>query len=578
MGSFGQVALHQRQCVDRVEPRVGERRTRRRKQRTRADRSAASPTCLADPARHVLRRRHHLVIEQHEMCDVGIVRPASETRSYGVLDGCGVHCTRRYSGGPPGQRRQRADRPGSTTSLPAVVPDRLAPVLRELAPLAERFRTAGHRLYLVGGTVRDLFVRDLHGEAANEIDLDLTTDARPADIKRCLDGWADAVWTQGERFGTIGAHRRNVEGVNRVFEITTFRAEAYTDDSRKPHVVFADEIEADLSRRDFTVNAMALELTGEDGSPELIDPFGGTVDLATRVLRTPLGPDVSFSDDPLRMLRAARFIAGYQLAPTDGLLDAVRSMAPRLEIVSAERVRDELDKLIVVDHPSAGLWFLVDTGLADQFLPELPAMRLEHDPIHRHKDVLTHSIAVVENVRPPSEQPGYTPGEPPPFDFRLTRLAALFHDVGKPRTRGYLEGKGTTFHHHDAVGARMTRKRMTALRYSNDDVAKVTELVALHLRFHTYSMGWSDSAVRRYVRDAGELLPELNVLTRCDCTTRNAKKAARLSRRMDELEERIDELAPAAALAALRPELDGKQVMEHLDHTPGRDDGDAMTF
>ena len=467
---------------------------------------------------------------------------------------------------------------GVAISLAAVVPDRLAPVLRELTPLADRFHASGHRLYLVGGTVRDLFARDLRGAAADEIDLDLTTDAHPPDIKRCLDGWADAVWTQGERFGTIGAHRVNDNGVNRVFEITTFRAEAYTDDSRKPHVVFADRVEEDLSRRDFTVNAMALELTGDDAAPELIDPFDGAVDLATRVLRTPIGPDVSFSDDPLRMLRAARFIAGYQLEPAPQLVDAVRSMAERLEIVSAERIRDELDKLMVVDHPAAGLWFLVDTGLADEFLPELPAMRLEHDPIHRHKDVLSHTIAVVENVRPPHEHPAIVSGERPLFDFRLTRLAALFHDVGKPRTRGFQPGKGTTFHHHDAVGARMTRKRMSALRYSNDDIAKVTELVALHLRFHTYSMGWSDSAVRRYVRDAGGLLAELNVLTRCDSTTRNAKKAARLSRRMDELEERIDELQAAEELASLRPELDGNAVMEHLGLRPGRDVGEAMKF
>ena len=449
-----------------------------------------------------------------------------------------------------------------------MVPERLTPVLRELEPLAERFRAAGHRVYLVGGTVRDLFV----AHERDDFDLDLTTDARPDEIKRCLGGWADAIWSQGERFGTIGANRRT-DGRERVYEITTFRAEAYTDDSRKPHVVFADEIDADLSRRDFTVNAMALELT-DDAMPTLIDPFDGASDLATRTLRTPLGPDVSFSDDPLRMLRAARFIAGYQLEPTAGLVDAVGAMASRLEIVSAERIRDELDKLMVVDHPAAGLWFLVETGLADHFLPELSAMRLEHDPIHRHKDVLTHTIAVVENVRPPHEHDG----DAVPFDFRLTRLAALFHDVGKPRTRGYLEGKGTTFHHHDAVGARMTRKRMSALRYSNDDIASVTELVALHLRFHTYSMGWSDSAVRRYVRDAGDLLRELNVLTRCDCTTRNAKKAARLSRRMDELEERIVELEAAEELAALRPELDGNAVMEHLGLQPGRDVGDAMRF
>ncbi|MGB0111621.1 MAG: CCA tRNA nucleotidyltransferase [Ilumatobacteraceae bacterium] len=456
-----------------------------------------------------------------------------------------------------------------------MVPERLTPVLRELEPVARRFTAAGHRLYLVGGTVRDLFVAG----GSDEFDLDLTTDARPAEIKKCIEGWADAVWTQGERFGTIGALHRDAEtGRERVYEITTFRAEAYTDDSRKPHVVFADEIEVDLSRRDFTVNAMALELTTDDGAPGLIDPFNGTADLATLTLRTPMGPDVSFSDDPLRMLRAARFIARYGLAPTPELVEAARELAPRLEIVSAERIRDELDKLIVVDHPAAGLWFLVDTGLADQFLPELPAMRLEHDPIHRHKDVLSHSIAVVENVRPPHEHADIVSGDREMFDFRRTRLAALFHDVGKPRTRGYLEGKGTTFHHHDAVGARMTRKRMNALRYSNDDVASVTELVALHLRFHTYSMGWSDSAVRRYVRDAGDLLQELNVLTRCDCTTRNAKKAARLSKRMDELEDRIHELAEAEELAALRPELDGNAVMEHLGIGPGREIGEAMKF
>jgi poly(A) polymerase len=441
------------------------------------------------------------------------------------------------------------------------------PVLRELAPLADRFAAAGFRLYLVGGTVRDLLLAD----GRSDHDLDLTTDARPDDIKRCLDGWADAIWTQGERFGTIGAQRRLADGRTRPYEITTFRAEAYTDESRKPHVEFADDIEIDLSRRDFTVNAMALELGGDDTIAELVDPFDGAVDLAGGILRTPLAPEVSFNDDPLRMLRAARFIARHGLEPTDELVAAIRELAPRLEIVSAERIRDELDKLIVVDHPAAGLWFLIETGLAESFLPELPAMRLEHDPIHRHKDVLTHSIAVVENVRPPHDGAA-------PFDFRITRLAALFHDVGKPRTRGYAAGKGTTFHHHDAVGARMTRKRMIALRYSNNDVAKVTELVALHLRFHTYSMGWSDSAVRRYVRDAGELLDELNVLTRCDCTTRNAKKAARLARRMDELEERILELASAEELAALRPELDGNQVIEQLGIQPGRAVGEAMRF
>jgi poly(A) polymerase len=449
-----------------------------------------------------------------------------------------------------------------------VIPDRFAPVLAELAPLAERFVASGHRLYLVGGTVRDLLV----GSNRHDYDLDLTTDARPREIKRNLDGWADAVWTQGERFGTIGAQRHE-DGAARTYEITTFRAEAYADDSRKPHVKFADHIDADLSRRDFTVNAMALELTGS-GTPTFVDPFGGAGDLVRHVLRTPLEPDVSFTDDPLRMLRAARFISGYELEPVPELVAAVRDLAPRLAIVSAERIRDELDKLITVDHPGEGLWFLVDTGLADQFLPELPGLRLEHDPIHRHKDVLTHTIAVVDNVRPPHEQPDGAP----PFDFRRTRLAALFHDVGKPRTRGFQPGKGTTFHHHDVVGARITRARLTELRYSSDDVDAITELVALHLRFHTYRLGWSDSAVRRYVRDAGDLLNELNVLTRCDCTTRDERKARRLSRRMDELEERIAELGAREELAAIRPELDGHQVMAQLGVDPGPVVGEALAF
>lgn len=453
-----------------------------------------------------------------------------------------------------------------------MIPDRFAPVLHEMQPLSERFAAAGHRLYLVGGTVRDLLV----GELPAGYDLDATTTARPDEVKRLLHGWADAIWTQGERFGTIGALKRSVSAdgttVERTFEITTHRAEAYRDDSRKPEVTFADDIEVDLSRRDFTVNAMALEVTTPN--PVLVDPFGGAVDLLSKVLRTPLTPTESFSDDPLRMLRAARFIARFQLQPTAELVAAVRAMSERLEIVSAERVRDELDKLIVVPSPTAGLWFCVDTGLADHFLPELPAMRLEQDPIHRHKDVLTHTLAVIENVRPPAE----LRNDHPPFDFRRTRLAALFHDVGKPRTRSFERGKGVSFHHHDVVGAKMTRKRLQALRYSTADVEAICELVALHLRFHTYQMGWSDSAVRRYVRDAGDLLHELNVLTRCDCTTRNERKAIALSRRMDELEARIAELTEREALAALRPELDGRQVMELLGVGPGPVIGQAIDF
>jgi poly(A) polymerase len=439
-----------------------------------------------------------------------------------------------------------------------VIPDRFRPVLAEVAPLTERFAAAGHRLYLVGGTVRDLLLGDV--ELA-KLDYDFTTDARPAQIKACLHGFADAIWTQGERFGTIGAKRGE-----RVYEITTHRADVYHDESRKPDVEFADVVEADLARRDFTINALALELTA--ATPVLVDPHDGAVDLMTRTLRTPLAPEESFSDDPLRMLRAARFIARLDMKPVPELVAAVEEMHGRLAIVSAERIRDELDKLIVVDHPTAGLWFAIDTGLAGEFLPELPDMRLEQDPIHRHKDVLTHTLAVVENVRPPADHTA--------FDFRITRLAALFHDVGKPRTRGYQQGKGVTFHHHDAVGARMTRKRMEALRYSHDDIAAVVELVALHLRFHTYQMGWTDSAVRRYVRDAGDLLDELNVLTRCDCTTRNERKAAQLSKRMDDLEVRIAELRSREELAAIRPELDGNAVMELLGVPPGRIVGEAL--
>jgi poly(A) polymerase len=434
-----------------------------------------------------------------------------------------------------------------------MIPDRLEPVLAELRPLADRFVAAGHSVYLVGGTVRDLLLgRPVVG------DYDLTTDARPPEIKRLIGDWADAVWTQGERFGTIGARKGD-----RSYEITTHRAEAYHADSRKPDVAFADAIESDLSRRDFTVNAMALTLP----EPRLVDPFDGAADLAAGRLRTPLSAAESFSDDPLRMLRAARFVAGYDLHPVDGLTDAIRDLRGRLEIVSAERIRDELDKLLTVEHPSAGLWLLVDTGLCDEFLPELSAMRLEQDPIHRHKDVLAHTIAVVENVT--RERAGDS--------FRIVRLAALFHDVGKPKTRSFAGGM-VSFHHHEVVGARMTRERMQALRYSTDDVDAVTRLVELHLRFHTYQMGWTDSAVRRYVRDAGPLLAELNLLTRCDCTTRNERKAQQLSARMDDLEQRIAELEEREELASMRPELDGHAVMQHLGLKPGRDVGAALDF
>jgi poly(A) polymerase len=433
-----------------------------------------------------------------------------------------------------------------------MVPERLQPVLAEVAPLAERFSAAGHRLYLVGGTVRDLLL----GRSLERIDFDLTTDARPDQIEAVVRPWAHAVWLQGKRFGTIGARRDG-----RDFEITTHRAEAYRPDSRKPEVSFSTEVEVDLSRRDFTVNAMALALGASD-APELVDPFGGAADLATARLRTPLSPEESFTDDPLRMLRAARFIAGYRLAPDADLVAAVRSLHPRLEIVSAERIRDELDKLVVVEDPEAGLLFLVETGLAEEFLPELPGLALEVDPIHHHKDVLAHTIAVVAKTRPK----------------RIVRLAALFHDVGKPKTRSFGPKGKVSFHHHEVVGARMTRERMSALRYAAGDIDAVSRLVELHLRFHTYKMGWTDSAVRRYVRDAGPLLDELNELTRCDCTTRNQRKAEELSRRMDTLEERIEILAAEEELSRIRPDLDGNQVMVHLGLTPGPDIGRALDF
>ncbi len=432
-------------------------------------------------------------------------------------------------------------------------PERLRPLVDATAGLSDRFRAAGHTLYLVGGSVRDAIVATesaATGDASP--DLDFTTDARPDDIEAIVRGWADAVWTQGKRFGTIACLREGQK-----FEITTHRAEAYHPDSRKPEVAFGDSIEHDLSRRDFTVNAMALRLP----DLELIDPFGGLVDLAERRLRTPLDPEVSFSDDPLRMLRAARFMARLDLEPTPDLVVAVTAGHHRLSIVSAERVRDELDKIMVVPVPSVALWFIVRTGLAEDFLPELPGLAVEQDPIHRHKDVLAHTLAVVDKTSPD----------------RLLRLAALFHDVGKPRTRAFVDG-GVTFHHHEVVGARMTRKRMQALRYPNDEVDTVTELVNLHLRFHTYRLGWTDRAVRRYVRDAGPLLDRLNELTRCDCTTRNATKARALDRRMDELEARIATLREQEELDAIRPDLDGAQVMSHLGIPPGREVGQALSF
>ncbi len=427
------------------------------------------------------------------------------------------------------------------------IPPRLRPLLDEgsvVRALADRLVAAGHQCYLVGGSVRDAL---LDRESP---DIDITTDARPDEVEPVLRGLTDSVWLQGKQFGTVGAL---IEGVE--VQVTTFRAEVYRPESRKPGVAFADDIETDLSRRDFTVNAMALRLP----EPQLVDPFDGAVDLAARRLRTPLSPEVSFLDDPLRMLRAARFVAGLGLEPVPALVAAIGEHRHRLEIVSAERVRDELSKLLVVDDPSPGLWLLTRTGLSDEFIPELNAMQLEQDPIHRHKDVLAHTIAVVANTRP---------------ELRV-RLAALLHDVGKPKTRSFATG-GVTFHHHEVVGARMAEERLRALKYPNDVVDDVVKLVYLHLRIHTYAMGWTDRAVRRYARDAGPLLDDLNHLVRCDCTTRNQAKARALNRRMDDLEARIATLREQEELDRIRPPLDGRQVMAFLGVPPGPVVGDAL--
>ncbi len=431
------------------------------------------------------------------------------------------------------------------------VPERFRPYVEATEEVGRRFAAGGRSLFLVGGSVRDALFPGPAGTAEAH-DLDLTTDALPAETERLVQGWADDIWTQGEKYGTIGCRKGN-----QVYEITTHRAEVYVPDSRKPEVTFGDDVVVDLSRRDFTINALALRLP----EMQLIDPFNGLGDLAARRLRTPLDPEISFGDDPLRMLRAARFAARFSMEPDAALTAAVERMHGRLSIVSAERIRDELDKIVLVDVPSVALWFVVRTGLAEEFLPELPGLALEQDPIHRHKDVLAHTLAVVDKTSP----------------NRLLRLAALFHDVGKPRTRAITDG-GVSFHHHEVVGARMTRTRMEALRYSAADIDTVVRLVELHLRFHTYRLGWTDKAVRRYVRDAGEHLDLLNELTRCDCTTRNAAKARALARRMDELEARITELGEEEELRALRPDLDGNQVMRLLGIGPGRDVGYALDF
>ncbi|WP_156727818.1 CCA tRNA nucleotidyltransferase [Streptomyces apocyni] len=428
---------------------------------------------------------------------------------------------------------------------------RVSPVADDLA---RHFQEAGFSLALVGGSVRDALL----GRLGN--DLDFTTDARPEDVLKIVRPWADAVWEVGIAFGTVGCQKDGYQ-----LEVTTYRSEAYDRTSRKPEVSYGDSIEDDLVRRDFTVNAMAVALPEK----HFIDPHGGLGDLEAGALRTPSTPEESFSDDPLRMMRAARFAAqlDFQVAPE--VVAAMKAMAERIEIVSAERVRDELNKLVLSAHPRTGLALLVDTGLAERVLPELPALRLTSDEHHRHKDVYEHSLTVLEQaIALEDDGPDLT-----------LRLAALLHDIGKPRTRRFEKDGGVSFHHHEVVGAKMTKKRMTALKYSNDLVKDVSRLVELHLRFHGYGTGeWTDSAVRRYVRDAGPMLDRLHKLTRSDCTTRNKRKASALSRAYDGLEERIARLQEQEELDSIRPDLDGNEIMKVLNVGPGPVIGQAYKF
>lgn len=430
--------------------------------------------------------------------------------------------------------------PGTTSGGPLkrVLGD---PVVRALC---DAFEAGGHELYLVGGSVRDSLLGVPHE------DLDFATDARPDVIETTVAPLASDMWTMGRAFGTIGAR---VQGQN--VEITTYRADVYEVGSRKPVVTFGHDLRGDLLRRDFTVNAMAIR----PGDGTLVDPFGGVGHLAAKTLATPREARVSFGEDPLRMLRAARFVAQLGLRPTDDVRAAISAGAADLDFVSAERIRDELSRLITRQKVTEALWLLVDTGLMEHFLPEVPAMRLEQDPVHRHKDVLTHSIAVTQKTSP----------------RLVVRLAALLHDIAKPRTRS-IGPRGVQFHHHDVVGAKMARQRLRALKYPSEVVDSVSQLVFLHLRVHTYKMGWSDSAVRRYVRDAGPHLADLNELVRCDCTTRNRRRAQELQRRMDDLEERVAILAEQEELARIRPEIDGREVMEHLGIGPGPVVGEAL--
>ncbi|MGW5642894.1 CCA tRNA nucleotidyltransferase [Saccharopolyspora sp. NPDC003752] len=424
---------------------------------------------------------------------------------------------------------------------------KVAPIAEELA---QRFAAAGHRLYLVGGSVRDALLGRLG------TDLDFTTDAHPEQVRELLTGWAETIWDTGIQFGTLGAYRHGT-----TVEITTFRADTYDRVSRNPDVAFGDTIEGDLVRRDFTVNAMAIELPART----FVDLHGGMADLAERRLDTPAAAEDSFADDPLRMLRAARFVSQLGFTAADRVVTAMTDMAIEITRITPERVQVELSKLLCGEHPRRGIELLVETGLADHVLPELPAMKLEIDEHHQHKDVYRHSLTVLDQAidLEQADDPGGAP------DLVL-RLAALLHDIGKPATRRFESGGGVSFHHHEVVGAKMVRKRLRALRYPKDVIKDVADLVFLHLRFHGYSDGqWTDSAVRRYVNDAGPLLPRLHKLVRADCTTRNKRKASALQRAYDDLEERIARIAAAEDLAKVRPDLDGNEIIRLLGVEPG---------
>jgi poly(A) polymerase len=444
----------------------------------------------------------------------------------------------------------------------------LSPVLTELG---RRFTAAGFQAHLVGGSVRDALLAADSGGPRVPGDLDVTTDARPEQILEVLRGWAGSTWNTGIAFGTVGAEVRGVR-----LEITTFRADRYDRESRNPEVAWGSSLADDLARRDFTVNAMAVSL-GPDRT--VTDPFGGLGDLLTRRLRTPGSAVDSFLDDPLRMLRGVRFVAQLGLTPDDEVVAAMTSLAPELGRITAERVQQELSKTLLQDSPRAALELFVGTGLADLVLPELPALRMEIDEHHQHKDVYTHSLTVLEQAIA-LEKAGVRAGEDGAGSPDLVlRLAALLHDIGKPATRRHEPGGRVSFHHHEVVGAKKVRKRLTELRYPKDVVEAVARLTFLHLRFHGYGSGeWTDSAVRRYVTDAGDLLPRLHKLVRSDSTTRNKRRAEALSATYDSLEARIAEIAEKEDLARVRPDLDGNAIMELLGLPPGREVGEAWRF